>query len=214
MSSDVRLRAFAAGVRAVVLVGGKSRRFGRDKLVERVGELEDGEEELLVDRPLGALREVFGTRVEAVGACDPRVAARFDGMVVDRYPGAGPVGGIVSALDAGDGPVFVLAGDMPDVHSASVRRIVERAVELEAAGTVVVAVLAAGGTAGTAAEVEPCFGLYFPIAAELLRPRGVGGEKIAGLRERLRGLTVDAVAVDPRELINVNRPEDWTPRRV
>src|SRR5262245_59553696 len=79
----------------IVLVGGKSTRFGRDKLREVVG---DG---WLVDRPIAALREVFGARVAVVGECDDEVAQRGDRVITDRFPGVGPIGGIVSALEVG-----------------------------------------------------------------------------------------------------------------
>ena len=58
-------------IQPVVLVGGKSRRFGRDKLREPIGE---SRAEWLVDRPIRALREVFGARVAVVGECDADVA--------------------------------------------------------------------------------------------------------------------------------------------
>ncbi len=83
-----------ASIQPIVLVGGSSRRFGRDKLREPLG---GG---WLVDRPIAALREVFGGHVRLVGACHPEVARRGDGVIPDSHPGTGPVGGIVSALEA------------------------------------------------------------------------------------------------------------------
>jgi molybdopterin-guanine dinucleotide biosynthesis protein A len=83
-------------IQPVVLVGGKSRRFGRDKLKEVVG----AGGVWLVDRPIGALRAVFGARVAVVGECDAGVAARADMVIEDTRPGVGPIGGILSALEA------------------------------------------------------------------------------------------------------------------
>ena len=54
-------------IQPVVLVGGQSSRFGRDKLIESV------HGELLVSRPINALRAVFGNRVAIVGECDQQV---------------------------------------------------------------------------------------------------------------------------------------------
>src|SRR5690606_32636942 len=108
-------------IQPVVLVGGRSRRFGRDKLREPV---EDG---WLVDAPIRALRAVFGPVVAAVGACDPEVAARFDRVIEDRYPGAGPAGGVLSALQATGGAVFVLAGDLARITEREVRAVMAAA---------------------------------------------------------------------------------------
>jgi molybdopterin-guanine dinucleotide biosynthesis protein A len=110
------------GVRPVVLVGGRSRRFGRNKLLEPVG---DGD--ALVDRPIRALREVFGSRVDVVGTCDDRVRERADGMIVDPYPGRGPAGGILASLERSQGDVFVLSGDLPDIDGDTVRVVAHQA---------------------------------------------------------------------------------------
>jgi molybdenum cofactor guanylyltransferase len=137
-------------IQPIVLVGGASRRFGRDKLLEP---LEHGDrDERLVDRAVAALRGVFGARVAAVGRCDPAVAARFDRVIEDRYPGMGPAGGIVSALLQTGGPVFVLAGDLPGITVAAVRAVCE--VSRSPLAARALAVLA------YSTALEPCVGLY------------------------------------------------------
>lgn len=205
MSPDEPLDEFVASVQPVVLVGGRSRRFGRDKLLEPM----DGAEsngEVLVDRPLGVLREVFGARVAAVGVggvggaggCDPRIAAKFDRCIDDRWPGAGPVAGILSALEWHGGPVFVLAGDMPGVTATAVRRIIERAATESAR---------AGAVLAMTSEIQPCFGVYFPCARAALR-RGIGAAKSRPLHEVLSELDVLSVDVAAREARNINTPAD------
>ena len=118
---------FLASVQPIVLVGGKSRRFGRDKLREPWGE----PGRVLVQRPIEALRSIFGPRVKLVGECDPSILPLADGIIPDKNAGVGPMGGIVSALLHWGGPVFVLAGDMPSfaasdgwsiLHAAELRR--------------------------------------------------------------------------------------------
>ena len=118
---------FLASVQPIVLVGGKSRRFGRDKLREPWGE----PGEVLVQRPIEALRSIFGPRVKLVGECDPSILPLADGIIPDKHAGVGPMGGFVSALLHWGGPVFVLAGDMPSfaasdgwsiLHAAELRR--------------------------------------------------------------------------------------------
>ena len=94
---------YLASVQPIVLVGGKSRRFGRDKLREPWGS--DGR--VLVQYPIEALRGVFGRRVKLVGACDPTVEQLADGVIADLHPGVGPMGGIVSALAQWHGLAWV-----------------------------------------------------------------------------------------------------------
>lgn len=148
-----------ASIQPIVLVGGQSLRFGRDKLCEPV--FLDGSA-WLVDRPIRALRDVFGRRVAVVGACDPEVAARADLVIPDRYPGVGPAGGILSALEHSANEVFVLAGDLSAITSTSVWAILNAAL-----------VSNAWVVLGEADGVQPCIGLYRqtvrPLFVERLR---------------------------------------------
>lgn len=96
-----------APLQPVVLVGGKSSRFWRDKLLEP---LPDGQP--LVTHPINILRAIFGPRVALVGQCDPRVTAIGDRTIADPYPGVGPAGGIVAALESCKSAVFVHSGDL------------------------------------------------------------------------------------------------------
>jgi molybdenum cofactor guanylyltransferase len=177
-------------IQPIVLVGGQSRRFGRDKLREP---LEGG---WLVDRPIAALREVFGPRVGAVGRCDPAVAGRADLVIADRYPGVGPAGGILSALEEAGGDVFVLAGDLARITAGAVRTIVARGVESPAAW----AVLADTG------RLEPCIGLYRLSCAAPLRER-VGDGRGARLWDVVPAAHLTRVAIPAGVGANVNTPD-------
>lgn len=177
-------------IQPVVLVGGRSRRFGRDKLREPV---EDG---WLVDAPIRALRAVFGPVVAAVGACDPEVAARFDRVIEDRYPGAGPAGGVLSALQATGGAVFVLAGDLARITEREVRAVMAAAAGAPTAW----AVMACGS------RPEPCIAVYRPAMIPVLEARlGAGRRSLhdAALAERLATAPIDATAA-----VNVNTAAD------
>ena len=177
-------------VQPVVLVGGRSRRFGRDKLREPFG---GG---MLVDRPIGVLREVFGACVALVGDCDAAVAARGDSHLVDRYPGRGPVGGILTALDAFGCAVFVLSGDLAGVTASGVRSVLDVAAGEPDAAAVV------GATPG----VEPCFGLYRAASAGALRRALEEGRlELWRVIEGERWLTVPLAA---SEAVNVNSVEE------
>jgi len=153
-------------IQPIVLVGGRSRRFGRDKLREPLG----GESsEWLVDRPIRALREVFGARVAVVGECDADVAARADRQLRDDYPGVGPAGGILSALEQTTGSVFVLAGDLPGITAEAVRVIVEAARAPNAANAWVIM--------GEADGAEPCIAVYRPAVRQHLAARLQSGRR-------------------------------------
>ncbi len=171
-----------------VLVGGASKRFGRNKLLEPVG---DGV--MLVDRPIAALREIFGVRVTLIGQCDPALAARADLHIPDVWPGAGPAGGIASALEHFGCSIFVLAGDMPSITAEAVRNVLACAEQFPDA-------VAALGHTG---QYEPCVGVYRKAALDPLR-RSLEEGHSGSVVSRLSGFHIAATAVDAREVANAN----------
>lgn len=192
MTIDRCSRAFIASIQPVVLVGGKSSRFGRDKLREPY----PAGGPPLVQRPINALRSVFGERVKLVGGCHADLLALADGVIRDDHPGVGPVGGIVSALEATTGAVFVLAGDMPGVTGADVERVLAAA-ERDGDAWAVLA---------TTDHPHPCFGLYRPGALATLRARLDAGEY--RLTDALPAGRVCLVPCPARAVANINRPAD------
>lgn len=103
-----------------VLCGGASRRMGRDKALIEV----DGA--ALAVRVAEALRAGGCDRVLAVGGDGVGLAAVGLDVVPDRWPGEGPLGGLATALAAGDaGDVLVLAPcDWVAASPEVVRRLV------------------------------------------------------------------------------------------
>ncbi len=176
----------------VVLAGGRSVRFGRDKLREPFG---DG---MLIDVSLAALRGVFGAPVAVVGVCHADVAARADLVIEEGEPGRGPIGGIVAALEhpMGRDGVFVLAGDLAAITAAEVRAIWGVAEEHPGA----LAVLADSG------RIEPCIGVYRHAALGLLRERIASGRR--SLHDALPTDGVVRVSVDAERARNVNVVSD------
>lgn len=184
-----------SAIHPVVLIGGLSRRFGRDKLREP---LASGG--LLVDRPLAALRAVFGRRVVGVGLAHAEVIGRVDQVLPDAWEGAGPAGGLLTVLDAFDAPVFLLSGDLPWITSASISAVVEAA----AASPHADAVLAASvGTDGHR-QPEPCIGIYRPCLRSRLRARlEAGNRRLWDLPEH-----PEYVFLPAAELAGANTPAD------
>ncbi len=175
----------------VVLVGGRSTRFGRDKLLEPFGP----DSAPLVHMPIGALRAVFGPRVHVVGMCDPRVAQLADGVIPDQHPGVGPLGGILSALERG-GDVFVLAGDMPGVVPGDVRAVLDAAAHAPLAWAVL----------GATDRLHPCLGLYRAAALPTLRAKVRAGD--LRLSTALPADHIAGVRLPSAAGMNVNSPGD------
>jgi molybdopterin-guanine dinucleotide biosynthesis protein A len=97
-------------VEAFILVGGKSSRMGRDKALLEL----DGAP--LIRRAADLLNPLVA-RITLVG--QPERYANFKmPALLDRWPDAGPLGGIATALDAAKSPwCLILACDMPFVTS-------------------------------------------------------------------------------------------------
>ncbi|VAX36403.1 Molybdopterin-guanine dinucleotide biosynthesis protein MobA [hydrothermal vent metagenome] len=192
-------------IQPAVLAGGRSRRFGRDKLVEPLHDA------LLIDHPIRTLREVFGPRVGIVGECAPRVASRADMVIPDPYPGIGPIGGLLAALEYARGPVFLLAGDLAAITPETIRRILAAAAAPgeeeagEAESVEPLAIIAATD------RPQPCIGLYRPQAAAYLR-RALSDERFA-LRHAIPAAHVRLVEVAAEAARNINRPDDLVNRK-
>jgi molybdopterin-guanine dinucleotide biosynthesis protein A len=190
----------------VVLVGGKSRRFGRDKLLEP-----RPHRSLLVDIPIAALRAVFGPRVAACGRCNPEVSARADFLIDDIDPGAGPLGGIVSALTEAKAKgmdwVFAMAGDLPGVSQDTVLAMLTAQKNAPEAAIV----------AAQTDRLQPCIALYHLRALDrLLAAASIQAERapsLAGIVSSFGGELVTC-PIDPKWAANANTPDqlaafDW-----
>jgi len=110
-------------MRAAVLAGGKSKRFGANKLLYRIG----GKPLIMyaIERLLQAemIESVFLVTSE-------ENAGKFRHLgfeVIMDELSVGPIGGVYTALAAGD--VFIAAGDMPFIEPGLVDFIIERFAE-------------------------------------------------------------------------------------
>lgn len=100
----------------VVLVGGASRRMGKDKAsIEFDGTT-------LLERSVGVLSEVFTSVVISGGDQSPEGVR----VLPDLVPGLGPLGGLDTAYRAAAGrDVFLLAVDMPFVDASTISEIAQ-----------------------------------------------------------------------------------------
>ncbi len=190
------MRGRVRGISGAVLVGGESRRMGRDKAMLSV----DGQP--LVQHVVGVLREVVdevllvGTGAERYGWLDARI-------VDDLIPGAGPLGGIHTALSsASRSRCLVVACDMPFLNLGLLRYMLQ-----EAVGWDVVVPRSRG-------RLEPLHSAY---ARSCLRPieRMLENGELCPLdlfpRVSVRYLeTQEVERLDPRRLsfVNLNTPDD------
>ncbi len=110
-----------AGIVGVVLVGGKSRRYGRNKALEMF------QGERLIDRQVRTVGSLFSEVF--VITDNPEPYLHLDVTIVrDVIPGQGPLGGIYTGLLFAQGEsVFVTACDMPFVQPAVVGHMMELA---------------------------------------------------------------------------------------
>jgi molybdopterin-guanine dinucleotide biosynthesis protein A len=119
----------SAGVGGFVLTGGGSKRFGRDKSLVEIGN------QPLLERLCSVLRGVTHS-VRIVGS--PESYGGFGGAVTsDRWPGEGPLGGIITALLAGakdGGPEWniIIGCDMPFLTCEWLTYLAQRAQASEA----------------------------------------------------------------------------------
>lgn len=175
-----------------ILAGGAATRFGGvAKGLERVGGMR------IVDRVVAALHEV-ATEVILVGP-PASVAASLPELraVSDGAPGAGPLGGILTALRATGGDTLVLAWDMPFLTAADLWPLLTAPADVDAS------VWEHDG------RVEPLCALYRLRALASLEQAFAEGERSPrGALRRLRLHTIgrDSIA-DPSPFASVNTPE-------
>jgi molybdopterin-guanine dinucleotide biosynthesis protein A len=154
----------------------------------------------------GALAEFVARAVaEAVSTAvlvgDPALYGKFSYPVIaDRYPGEGPLGGILTALGNTSADWnLIVACDMPGISADFLTRILEAAEEAGADALLPV---------GPAARPEPLCAVYHRRALDRLEAAFRAGQRkimaaVAGIHAQR--LPVGNMAV----FQNVNTPEDW-----
>lgn len=181
----------------VVLAGGRSSRFGRDKALLQLGG------ETLLQRTVTTLRAACG---ETLIVGPPERAAQAPGTPVaqDDLPGIGPLGGIATALRARpDRAVLVVAVDMPFLNVALLRHLAG----LSGGADVVLPVVDGRGQQLHAVYGPGCLPA---IEAQIAR----GDYKIDRFFPTVRVRRVEEVELRPfdpelRAFQNVNTPAAW-----
>ena len=118
----------------------------------------------------------------------------------DRYPGEGPLGGILTALqDCMTDCCLVVACDMPEIDAAFLTRLVDKAAQFP--GTVILPY----GPDGLA---QPLCAVYPRGALAVMEAHFAAG--IRKVTAALAGVAVEPLRVPELSIFqNVNTPEDW-----
>ena len=189
-------------VAGAILAGGGATRFGgAPKGLEVVGGVR------IIDRIAMLLERALGAAPLLVAnAPDADTWAPELRVVRDVFPGAGSLGGILTAIVEAPAPVVCVAWDMPFVTEVLIR-------ELAAGlGTADVCLPESGGRRG----VEPLCAAYGPACRAPIEQRIAAGDlRAIGFHPLVRVATVPAARVaqlgDPDELFfNVNTEQDLT----
>ena len=193
----------AHAVTAAILAGGRASRFGgADKAALVVGGAR------ILDRELAALSPV-AAEILIVGNDAGRYAESGVPVFHDLVAGAGPLGGIYTALVAARHPwVLVLACDMPFVSTMLFDALIE-AIDDECDAVV----------PRSPRGLEPLCAVYAQRIAPVLRQKlDAGdwrvGDMVADLRVReVAGNALLALDDDGRLFENVNTPHDYARAR-
>jgi molybdopterin-guanine dinucleotide biosynthesis protein A len=117
-------------------------------------------------------------------------------VVADRWPGEGPLGGVLTALaEAGGDDVLGAACDLPMLDGPTVRMLIAAAVSEEVDVGV-----------ATTDRLEP--GLACWSGAARPRIEALWARGVRALHEAIAELRTVEIPVDPAVLHNVNRPAD------
>ena len=184
-------------VTGVIQAGGRSVRMGGEpKALMDVGG------KRIVERVVDALAAVVDDLLVVTNTPE-RYAFLQLPMVADRYPDGGALGGIFTGLSAARGDAaFTVACDMPFLHPAIIRLVIERAGE----GDVVIPRV--GG------QYETMHALYAKSCLPHIEARLRAGQlKIVGFFDAVRVTEVDAATVAAHRapalaFMNVNTPDE------
>ena len=185
----------------IVLAGGRSSRFGRDKLAEPI----DGEP--LLWRPIRALAAAGCSGVIVVigpGSVSPPVPPELEPIVRfarDPQPFGGPLVALRAGLLAsGASHVVVAAGDQPSLRPELLRLLRAAAGDVPARPAAIVLVDPAGVR-------RP-----LPCALDRRLALAAADELLAGEERRLRALLdrLEVVGLEPAAWLPVDPDADWT----
>jgi molybdopterin-guanine dinucleotide biosynthesis protein A len=146
-----------------------------------------------------SVRDRLDPRLADLSACE---------IVTDEISDGGPLGAILSCARKVRTPLFVaVAGDLPDIDSGFIAKLLKTFHDGDAAGDALDAVL----PTWTDGKVEPLAALYAtaPWIGGAERALAAGHRKVTAALDGLKVAAYRVTAADERMLANVNTPEDY-----
>lgn len=182
-----------------ILIGGRSRRMGRDKAGLVLGAHTVLERVAMALRPLVATCRLVGRAPDSLP--DTLAASKVE---PDAIPGLGPLSGIHAALSVARHPVVVVACDMPFVTTSFLAGLAER---LEPAYDAVIPEANRGPVAVCAVYHPRCL----PRLEERLRTGRLSAQAFARALETRWIRANELSELDPKArcLTNLNTLEDY-----
>ncbi|UCD24160.1 MAG: molybdenum cofactor guanylyltransferase [Gemmatimonadota bacterium] len=189
-------------MRGVVLAGGNASRFsGKPKGLEQVGGTR------ILDRVIRAVKEATGDAPLLVANAEDASEWRPDLKVMrDAIRGCGSLGGIYTAVSAGEGHALVVAWDMPFVSADLLKALVNRSGSFDA--------VLPERRIDDEVSLEPLCAVYGPNCLAPIRSQLVKEDfRVQGFLGAVKAgkIPCDSVQAfgDPATLFfNVNTPDD------
>lgn len=185
-------------IEGVLLLGGRSTRFGSDKMTAVLGQGP------LYHATYGALSGVCSrihlslAHPDAVSVPPPDVPGCTWGVVADVVADRGPLGGIHAVMRERKADLLVVAGDLPAIRPDSLARLLRMASESDAA--------LVGASARASRRKQPLCGLWRSVLLEELASYlAAGGRSVFGFVDQIPAEWVD---LEDADLTNINRPGD------
>jgi molybdenum cofactor guanylyltransferase len=184
---------------AIILCGGKERRFGSNKAKAIVGGM------ALIDRVIDRLLPVTDQImvVTAPGKTDVLAEHKVE-LLTDEYPGRGPLGGIYTGLVAARHSYSIVVGcDMPFINTSLLRYMVESADGYDA-------VIPRIGKN----MLEPLHAVYhkacIPVMQEALEKDNLSIYQITDILKVRFVESIEYLKFDPKmySFFNINYPDD------
>ncbi len=176
-----------------ILAGGSSRRMGRDKALLPI----NGIPCLVRVMHAAAAWPILVIGHKTPPQC-PFPDVRF---IDDEYPGAGPMGGLLTAFRHHDGPVLVLPCDIPDVRSEHLQQLTQAWTTRRAPAVI----------ATHDGHLNPLIGIYGHDCTAAIMDAFTAGER--SLRRMVAILGAHAVDLsDALSLADVDTPADLAQR--
>lgn len=189
-------------IEGFILAGGQSSRMGREKALLDIGG------ERLIERMAQLVESVAGG-VTVVGA-SASVRALGLRSIADDWPGAGPLGGIATALGVSSAPwSLVVACDLPYLTKAWLQHLADRALGCDADAV----------CAMNARGAEPLAAMYHQRAEAAIRSAlAQGTRKVTDALEKLSIEVIEPAEWKPFDsdgylFKNMNSPEDYEEAR-